>query len=300
MTRTPSSKSTLSEPYLKGPSYPWVITDPGIDHRYLPITLRRHKIALKSHLLQQDGLEPSARSVGHLPQDYGRSLHSSIMTKDAFYCLTELLDFAASSHMEFLNLIDLKLDLYISLPAAEDFMVLPNLKYTSKILYRYIQKTERLLGSIRHAISSDSRWPKASSADPAKSEKARITGQRIERDFEHLLKRANELHKRATDAITVLLSSISISESQRAIQQAEDMGRLTFLAFLFVPLSLATSFFGMNFIELDGTKLSVWWWAVTSVICLGVAVAGYYIYPYMQQLKRGLKLLLLRMVHHLE
>ncbi|KAK3947356.1 cora-like Mg2+ transporter protein-domain-containing protein [Pseudoneurospora amorphoporcata] len=299
LTPSPNSKSTLSEPYLKRLSYPWVITQPHADRRYLPIALRRHKIALKSHLLHQEGLDPSARSAAHLPNDYGRSLHSPIMAKDAFYCLTEILNFAASSHMEFLNLIDLKLDQYISLPATEDFRVLPNLKYSKKILYRHIQKTERLLGSIRHVISSESRWPKASSADHAKSEKARITAQRIERDFEHLLNRAETLHRRTSDAIAVLMSSISISESQRAIEQAEDMGRLTFLAFLFVPLSLATSFFGMNFMELDGEKLSVWWWAVASPICLVVAVAGYYIYPYMQRLRRGMKDVLLRMLHHL-
>lgn len=291
LTPTPYPKSTLSDPHSKRPSYPWD-TQPNTNRHYLPVTLRKHKIALKTHLLHKDPdrSDPSARSAAHLPKDYGRSLHSPIMAKDAFYSLTEILDFAASSHMEFLNLIDLKLDQYTSLPATEDFRVLPNLKYSKKILYRYIQKTERSLGSIQHVISKDSQWPKASSADHAKSEKARKTAERIERDFVHLLARAETLHRRTTEAIAVLMSSISISESQRAVEQAEDMGRLTFLAFLFVPLSLATGFFGMNFKELDGEKLSLLWWAVGSLVCLGVAVGGYYIYPYVERLKRAMKI----------
>ncbi|KAK3392425.1 cora-like Mg2+ transporter protein-domain-containing protein [Sordaria brevicollis] len=300
---SPYPISTQSEPYsdTNRPSYPWEVASRDADRYYLPVTLRKHKIALKTHLFQKERSEsdPSARSAAHLPEDYGRSLHSSVMAKDAFYCLTEILEFAASSHMEFLNLIDLKLDQYTSLPATEDYKVLPNLKYTKKILYQYIQKTERLLASTRQVISSESRWPKASSADQAKSEKAMNTAQRIVKDFEHLLKRANTLHKHTSDAIHVLFSSISISESQRAIEQAEDMGRLTFLAFLFVPLSLATSFFGMNFKELDDKVLSLWWWAVASVICLAMAVTGYYSYPYVQQLKRLTKDMLLRMAHRL-
>lgn len=296
---SPYPISTRSEPYSDRPSYPWEIAPRDADRYYLPVTLRKHKIALKTHLLQKERSDPSARSAAHLPEDYGRSLHSPIMAKDAFYCLTEILDFAASSHMEFLNLIDLKLDQYTSLPATEDSKVLPNLKYTKKILYRYVQKTERLLASTRQVISSESRWPKASSADQAKSEKARKTAQRIEKDFEHLLERAETLHKRTSDAINVLFSSISISESQRAIGQAEDMAKLTFLAFLFVPLSFSTSFFGMNFKELAGDKLSMWWWAVASVISLVVAVGGYYIYPYMQRLGRGVKQLLLKWLNDL-
>ena len=286
MSKQPESSSTE-------PSYPWATitqdtSDINMNRRYLPITLRRHKIALKSHMPQQDGLDPSARSAAHISKDYGRSLHLPLMAKDAFYCLAEILDFAATSQMEFLNLIDLKLDQYVSLPATEDFKVLPNLKYTKKIVYRYIQKTERLLCDIRNAASSESRWPKASSADHAKSEKARITAQRIERDYEHLLKRAGTLQRRITDAINVLMSSISISESQRAVEHAKDMGRLTFLAFLFVPLSLATSFFGMNFIELDLEYLSIWWWAIAWLICLAVAALGYLIYPYVGRFKRDM------------
>ncbi|KAH7633199.1 cora-like Mg2+ transporter protein-domain-containing protein, partial [Sordaria sp. MPI-SDFR-AT-0083] len=268
----------------KTQSFPWIIKESDANNRkYLPVILHKHKIALKSHLFGQ--VSTSARSAAHLPNDYGRSLHASVMDQDAFYCLTEVFNFAASSQMEFLNLIDLKLDLYTSLPTEEDFEVLPNLKYSKKILYRYIQKTERVLESIRNATNKESCWPRPT----YHTEKARVTAQNIEHDFEHLLKRAQTLHNRTTDAITVLPSSISISESQRAIQQAEDMAKLTFLAFLFVPLSFATSFFGMNFKELDGNKMSLWWWGAGSAISLVTAILAYYLFPYVERLKKTVR-----------
>lgn len=212
------------------------------------------------------------------------------MSQDAFYCLTEIFNFASSSQMEFLNLIDLKLDLYTSLPPEKDFEVLPNLKYSKKILYRYIQKTERVLESIRNATNKESRWPRPID----QTEKARVTAQNIERDFEHLLKRAQTLHSRTTEAIAVLMSSISIFESQKAIQQAEDMARLTSLAFLFVPLSFATSLFGMNFKELDDKKLSIWLWGLVSAISLLIAILAYCLFPYVERLRNRVKVLVVR------
>lgn len=40
--------------------------------------------------------------------------------------------------------------------------------------------------------------------------------------------------------------SISIAEAERAREQATRVNRITFLAFVFVPLSFPTGFFGMN------------------------------------------------------
>ena len=58
------------------------------------------------------------------------------------------------------------------------------------------------------------------------------------------------LHKRRiTEAYTSLTSKVQISDSHRSIAEAETVTRLTELAFLFIPLSLATSIFGMQIID---------------------------------------------------
>lgn len=68
---------------------------------------------------------------------------------------------------------------------------------------------------------------------------------------------------------------MAVAESREAIDQAKRMGKLTFLAFIFVPLSFTTSFFGMNVKELDAKKVSIWMWLVVSVPILGLALSSY-------------------------
>jgi Mg2+ and Co2+ transporter CorA len=70
------------------------------------------------------------------------------------------------------------------------------------------------------------------------------------------------------------MSSMSIAESKKAIDQAERVTRLTLLAFIFVPLAFTTSFFGMNVKELSGTTTSLWWWAAFTVPVLILAFIG--------------------------
>jgi len=207
------------------------------------------------------------------------------MAQDALYSLTEVFTLAASSQMQFLNLIDAKLDTYTSSMDSPDsaFSSLPNLRYTKRILIRYMQMTRRVLESIRTA-SAHSKWPR--DASEACSRRTAVAAQGLEQDFGHLLERAEALHRRTTEAIGVLMSSISISESQKAIEQAQRVGKLTFLAFVFVPLSFTTSAFGMSVTELkDGVDLK--WWVTLSVPVTAFAVALFY-WDIERDVRRGL------------
>ncbi|KAK7420406.1 hypothetical protein QQX98_002829 [Neonectria punicea] len=64
-------------------------------------------------------------------------------------------------------------------------------------------------------------------------------------DFQELLDRANGL----LDAL---------EESAKGLDQTARFGRLSLLAFLFLPLSLSTAIFGMNFREFGTGDLSIW------------------------------------------
>ena len=69
-----------------------------------------------------------------------------------------------------------------------------------------------------------------------------------------------------------------LAESKKAIDQAERVGRLTQLAFFNIPISFTTSFFGMNFKQLNsGTNLSTWIWFVVSFprLVISILVLGY-------------------------
>jgi len=109
------------------------------------------------------------------------------------------------------------------------------------------QKTQRVLDSLEN--TKDSKWPKDRTS--LASRKAVAASQSVEHDFRHILARLTTLHERATQGITTLMSSISITKSQQAIEKAGTAGKLTLLAFFFVPLSFTTSFYGMNVTEIE-------------------------------------------------
>ncbi|KAL8959721.1 MAG: hypothetical protein Q9183_005590 [Haloplaca sp. 2 TL-2023] len=79
----------------------------------------------------------------------------------------------------------------------------------------------------------------------------------LENDFVILLAELDTLHERAEKMMSVVTAVLSIEESQKALQQNRSLGRLTWLAALFVPLSFISSFFSMND---DVTKLHDTFW----------------------------------------
>lgn len=50
-------------------------------------------------------------------------------------------------------------------------------------------------------------------------------------------------------AMAMAVNIASIAEARRGIQQGKDVFKVTLLAAVYVPLSFATSLFGMNFKE---------------------------------------------------
>ncbi|KAK8248606.1 hypothetical protein IWZ00DRAFT_299315 [Phyllosticta capitalensis] len=74
---------------------------------------------------------------------------------------------------------------------------------------------------------------------------------------------------------SALIGTMSINESTRAFKEAEEITKLTQLAFVFIPLTFVAGIFGMNLKEL--ADLNVWIWAVTS-ICL-LATTYCILYP---------------------
>ena len=237
---------------------------------------------LKSHLMSHrtinnnaayNSSRPHSQSASLLHVDYGRSLRPNIMACDALYSLNELFTVAIVSESQLLNLISSKLDKFFDNEGTQNFDSLPNLEYFKQILYRHIQYIQHSMHSIRG--TKVRRWPKAG-AENEMSLKAKAAAEALERDLEHNLDQAKMLHTRCKDAITILMSATSIAESQKAMVQAERLGKLTFLAFIFVPLGFTTSFFGMNLRELDGNKLHIWTWFLVSVPVLALTLFTFF------------------------
>lgn len=72
------------------------------------------------------------------------------------------------------------------------------------------------------------------------------------------------------------MNNANLAESRRAMLQARKVGKLTLLAFFYVPLSFTTSFFGMNLEEFGtSTTIANWVWVCVSVPIFVLSVVFY-------------------------
>ncbi|CAF9936272.1 MAG: hypothetical protein HETSPECPRED_010286 [Heterodermia speciosa] len=113
----------------------------------------------------------------------------------------------------------------------------------------------------------------------------------LEKDFEILLSNLDDLHHRAERMMSVVTAVLSIEESQKALQQNRSLGRLTYLAALFVPLSFISSFFSMNE---DITRLGKTFWIYLAV-ALPVTVTALFVTRYSHYLAKTLQRLIRRL-----
>ncbi|KAI1849355.1 hypothetical protein JX266_004850 [Neoarthrinium moseri] len=99
----------------------------------------------------------------------------------------------------------------------------------------------------------------------------------------HYVRETVAATKQRIDGFTqTLMSTMSIIESQKAIQEAENIGKLTQLAFFFIPVTFVASIFGMSIVvcgikterytadELQEfeDRLTSWIWIAASFSCL--------------------------------
>jgi len=198
------------------------------------------------------------------------------MAQDVFYALHEVFTHSACSEKQFLNLIDTKLSKYIEEAQNQHYDTLSDLSHSKEILYYHLKYLKRVDSFIRQ-IRDHSKWPKST------SDKQQRQNALVLEYFVDLAEQAEMSYNRCQSAIAVLMNSMSIAEAEKGILQAERLGKLTFLAFIFVPLSFTTSFFGMNFRELGAADSpSLWVWFVMSSSVLLSSMLFFYIdlHPY--------------------
>lgn len=214
----------------------------------------------------ENDIQQTLPCASRLHLSYGATLQPQTMTEDPFYALSDVFALAAASEKQFLNLIEQKLAQY-SKPNDENFDALPNLRYIKQVVIRQTKHISLARNSIQTAQSS--KWPSACTERGGRMRRA------VELDWAHLEHVSRELDSRCQEAITVLMSTVTIQDAKKAIAQAERVAKLTFLAFIFVPLSFTTSFFGMNFRELE--ELSIWRWVVMSAPIITVTLTVFFV-----------------------
>ena len=242
---------------------PWLFNEPMRSTQRLPENFRTQPImkykpmlALKSH--KQAGHRPDSRSdqpsrpsrqtASTLHIDYGRSLRPHLMACDTLYALREVFELVAQAESQFLTFCAGMLNKFEDTRYSQEADCLPNLKNLKHLLYRHLHQNQEACSSLKNMRSPH--WPRAS--DAKLQQKTEGSAQYLKEDYAYLLKMNRQLYEHCTEAIGTLMNEIVIAESREAIVYTARMEKLTFLAFIFVPLSFTTSFFGMNLQELGG------------------------------------------------
>lgn len=255
-----------------------------------PIIKYKPMIALKSHRMSNDSLnhEPiivPRQSACALHLNYGRSLRPEIMACDRLYALREVFELVAQAELQFLGLCEARLREFQDTSYSHHPDCLPNLMNLKQLLYRHLHQNQEASASLDNMCHP--RWHKT--LDDRLRPKVETVAQSLKQDYAQLLGMNEDLYRHCTEAIGVLMNQIVISESKEARIQAARLGKLTFLAFIFVPLSFTTSFFGMNVREFKcgEESLSIWLWFVLSAPLLAFAVV-FFLYD-VTQIWRSLK-----------
>jgi hypothetical protein len=258
--------SPMEEPWC-----PRSLSESQIAVELLPIVRYRHNLALKSHRIKAKAKGPFSfgppQSAAIIHQDYVRSSSPNIVRQDASYAITELLRLAAASQSQVLNLLNS--DVALERPSSISTDDVPAVIYRSQILSYVFQQTHEVRQCMKNI--GESHWTKAPEGSSHK--KATQSWTALEADYECLSERTRMISDRYKEAVVILMNTMAIAESREGIVQAKKVSRLTSLAFIFVPLSFTTSFFGMNVQQLSQQKTSIWIWAVVSIILSGIAMA---------------------------
>lgn len=91
-------------------------------------------------------------------------------------------------------------------------------------------------------------------------------------DIKYLEERGKSLLNDLRDTLDQHVGLLSIKASEKAISESHRVNRLTYAAFIFIPLSLITSVFGMNVSALGSGPAPIWLPFVISALTLVISV----------------------------
>ncbi|KAI0183806.1 hypothetical protein EV127DRAFT_376072 [Xylaria flabelliformis] len=207
-------------------------------------------------------VKQGAEAASQLCVGYGRTLYEDVMASDPLYALTEVFNMTTASVNQYLNMIEYKLAESSDHDHPEDFAKLSNLRYLKDILYRQQKQVEQVHTWLKlHQLVGGMGWRTVNEEDPKASHAAKSVVQR----YEYLQTRVKTLQAECQDAISNLMNYINSKDVRNSYEQSRRVGKLTFLAFLFAPLSFTTSFFAMD-IGLKNLNLRTWFEVTISLL----------------------------------
>jgi hypothetical protein len=248
----------------------------GLPVTLLPIIQYKPRCALKSRNINDSTTGPAkernTQSVAIFPEGYGRGLDWSLAKSDRFHILSDVFRLAAFSQKQLLNVMKEKILTETDrLSLSDENPTLTNLLYFRNILQDQLSTASYMLQLTddqtcilqngRRTISADQK----SLTDCTLAEMHSI--------FQDLHSQAELLHEKCNQGMTVISNKSMLAESQRAIQQAKLVTKLTIVAFVYLPFTFTAGFFGMNFKELGNGSISLWIFFAASLPLMFITMA---------------------------
>lgn len=247
------------------------------DKAFLPTIQVASNVALKSRKMSiaedRRSAWPSVQSSGLLHLNYGRTLERKLLAADPFHSLYELFQYCAFSENQFINLLDEQLSdnnktssTVYNNDSAELDITQANILYFKDIVERQIERLHTTVEMLERRMNEDLQLEESLQRLRYKYFET------LTQNYKYLLRRAQALNSRSQSLMTLLSHRASIVESNKQIKQAEDMAKLTRLAFVFVPLSFIASFFGMNLQPIVQQGYQLWLWAAVTLPAVALSV----------------------------
>jgi len=213
---------------------------------------------------------PVLQSIDLLSYDFESFLNHQVTRRDPLYALSNVFQHAIASHAQVLNLLDTKLGAEMGLLAKEPGNdPFENVLFLKRVLDRNINHLKEGLQALRSTTLQ------CAFHDEEVMHESEITRAALIDDYEGVLEKAHDIRTRCTEGMGITMNRAVIDESRKAIEQAASLKRLTILASLFVPLSFATSLFGMNFREFGQGRVPIW---IFPAVALPILLLTYLIY----------------------
>lgn len=190
---------------------------------------------------------------------------------EPFFALASVLSAAARSWNQVLNFIEEDIASHQDAPAGTVHSSLTQIRFNSGVIQRFqgfIQQDEQILETVQDGAWTNGIASKQDEEDNLREEQ-NVMLKELLGDYKGLLTRCQLLSQQCESASNILQSAVALLESQKSIKQTEEVNKLTKLAFVFVPVSLIASIFGMNVSEINSENApKLWHFLLTSILVL--------------------------------
>jgi hypothetical protein len=233
---------------------------PIVPYNYLPMSTEDSSATVLEPASSADSAYFHPRHHLHVTSQKERAL----MNQSPILLISRLLTIAALSWSQLLNVLDNEIVACQALVPSPDKhqVALEQLQFISA----YIDRVREAINQ-NQSVISNAIWehhPQASK--DLKAETVRLRGL-LNSDYEYLLQQCDGLKKKADATTTIVVRASQLLQSQKGVDEAAAVTKLTKLAFIFIPSTFIATIFGMNVSQLseDQDNPSIWLYFVVAI-----------------------------------